>query len=224
MLDEAIHGGVGAKASDQRAAVGGGAENRDILTACSLDVAPRLAAAGLTVEWVGLMESVLPARNQYPAPEPGTDRGSWLVGGAAAARSRGIPMIKRYGIEGDPTYFEFMKQHFRDHGLDPAGDCLLQAAVEVAAGRARWPKVEHPEDDWGSRPLGALDQAAEQLQGGNGRDDSGRPFDAHLIVEVGVPTATEKKTSELGSKVPVPPRSAFSKPVSDGLIREIAFD
>jgi hypothetical protein len=116
------------------------------------------------------MESILSARNQYPAPELGTDRGSWLVGGAAAARSRGIPMIKRCGIEGDPTYFEFMKQHFRDHGLDPAGDCLLQAAVEVAADRARWPK------------------------------------------------------SDLGSKAPVPPRSAFSKPVSGGLIREIAFD
>jgi hypothetical protein len=54
-LDEAIHGGVGAKASDQPAAVSGGAENRDILTACSLDVAPRLAAADLAVEWVGLV-------------------------------------------------------------------------------------------------------------------------------------------------------------------------
>ena len=33
-----------------------------------------------------------------------------------------------------------------------------------------------------------------------------------------------EKNNELGSKAPVPPRSAFSKPVSDGLIREIAFD
>jgi len=141
MLDEAIQGGVGTEGSDQPTAVDGGVETRDILATCSLDVAPRLAAADLAVEWVGLMESVLPARDQYLAPEPGADWGPWPVGGAAAARSRDIAMIKRYGIEGDPTYFEFMRRHFRDHGLDPQGHCLLQAAIEIAAGRARWPKV-----------------------------------------------------------------------------------
>ena len=76
MLDEAIQGGVGAEASDQPTAVGRGAETRDILAACSLDVAPRIAVADLAVEWVGLMESVLPARDQYLAPEPRADWGS----------------------------------------------------------------------------------------------------------------------------------------------------
>lgn len=141
-----------------------------------------------TVEWVGLMKSVLSARDHYVALELGAGWGPWLVGGAAAARSRGIAKIKLYGVEGDPTHFESMRQHFRDNGLDPGGPCLLQAAVGVAAGRARWPKVEHPEDDWGSRPLGAVDQAAEQSQGGSERDYLGRQFDAHLIVEV-VPIA-----------------------------------
>jgi hypothetical protein len=90
-------------------------------------------------------------------------------------------MIKRCGIEADPTDFEFMKQQ----------DWLLEAAVEVATGRARWTKVEHPGHDWGSRPLSAVDRAAEQLQVGNERDYPGRPFDAHPIVEVAVPTATD---------------------------------
>jgi hypothetical protein len=45
--EESIRDGVGAEASDQPAAVGGGAAPLDILTAYRLDVAPRLAGAGL---------------------------------------------------------------------------------------------------------------------------------------------------------------------------------
>jgi hypothetical protein len=52
--DEAIQGGVGAEASDQPAAVGRGAELLHILTACGLDAAPCLAAAGLAAAELGV--------------------------------------------------------------------------------------------------------------------------------------------------------------------------
>ena len=41
--------------------------------------------------------------------------------------------------------------------------------------------------------------------------------------DVGVPITTEKKTTNW-SDAPVPPCFAFSKPVSEGLIRELAFE
>jgi FkbM family methyltransferase len=105
-----------------------------------------------TIEYVGLLKSVVRAKDRFVALEVGAGWGPWLVAGAKAARARGIETVRLYGIEADPTHVEFMQQHLRDNGLDPDGHCLIHAAVGLEPGRARFPRVADAANDWGSRP------------------------------------------------------------------------
>ena len=93
-----------------------------------------------TIEYVGLLKSVLTATERYVALELGAGWGPWLISGATAARRRGIKDIRLHGVEGDPEHFASMQTHFRDNGFDPAAYRLDNAAIGVKAGRARWPK------------------------------------------------------------------------------------
>lgn len=104
------------------------------------------------IEYIGLLKSVVAARGQFVALELGAGWGPWLVAGAKAARLRGIGTVRLYGVEADPTHFEFMVRHFIDNDLDPNAQHLFQAAVGLERGRARWPKIADPANDWGSRP------------------------------------------------------------------------
>ena len=128
-----------------------------------------------TVEWVGLLKSVITARDRFVCMELGAGWGPWIVGGAVAARQLGITDIHLTGVEADPGHFVFMQDHLRDNGLDPKMHNLIQAAVGVKSGRARWPKCADPADDWGSRPtIGAIPAA----------DHLGRVFADWINVEV----------------------------------------
>jgi hypothetical protein len=62
-----------------------------------------------------------------------------------------------------------MLEHFYNNGLDPTQHDLLEAAVGVTDGTARWPKVSDPISDWGSRPRLATE--------GGDADHIGRIFD-----------------------------------------------
>jgi FkbM family methyltransferase len=120
------------------------------------------------IEYIGLVKSVARATTQFVALELGAGWGPWLVAGAAAARRRGLDPIRLYGVEADPAHFAFMVRHFEDNGIDPAGQCLIQAAVGLERGKARWPKIADAANDWGSRPArldatGTNDQDASYL-------------------------------------------------------------
>ena len=128
-----------------------------------------------TVEWVGLLKSVLSARERFVCMELGAGWGPWIVGGAVAARHLGITDIHLTGVEADPGHFAFMQEHLRDNGLDPGAHNLLQAAVGVKAGRARWPKCADPASEWGSRPTAEAAPSADHL---------GRVFNTWLDVKV----------------------------------------
>ena len=106
-----------------------------------------------TIEYVGLLKSVLTARKRYVVLELGAGWGPWLISGATAARRRGIKDIRLHGIEGDPEHFASMQTHFRDNGFDPAAYRLDNAVIGVKAGRARWPKVADPSDDFAMHPV-----------------------------------------------------------------------
>ena len=127
------------------------------------------------VEYVGLLKSVLAATGRFVALELGAGWGPWLIGGAAAARRRGISEIRLYGIEADPAHFVFLQTHFGDNGFDPETHTLIQGAVGVTPGRARWPKVADPSADWGSRPL---DNDLATI------DYLGRSFDEFIDIEM----------------------------------------
>jgi hypothetical protein len=54
------------------------------------------------IEWIGLLKSVLSARERFVAMELGAGWGSWLVGGAVAGRLRGINAVRLLGVQADP--------------------------------------------------------------------------------------------------------------------------
>jgi FkbM family methyltransferase len=132
------------------------------------------------IEYVGLLKSVSRAKGRFVALELGAGWGPWLVGGAAAARARGITEIRLYGVEADPAHYEFMVQHFLDNGLDPSRQVLIKAAAGLERGTARWPKIADAANDWGSRPA--------RLDGGeaNQQDSAylGHLLDEYIEVDI----------------------------------------
>ena len=121
-----------------------------------------------TIEYVGLLKSVLTAKERYVALELGAGWGPWLISGATAARRRGIKDIRLHGVEGDPEHFASMQTHFRDNGFDPAVHRLDNAVIGVKAGGRGGPSMDDPSDDYGRAPLACFGED------GNSADDAER--------------------------------------------------
>jgi FkbM family methyltransferase len=104
-------------------------------------------------EWIGTLRSVMEAAatGRFVAVELGAGWAPWLVGAAAAAKSRGIKSIKLAGVEGSAQHFAFMQQHFRDNGLDPAAHLLLHAVAGNTDGTAGFPILCDPRTEWGAK-------------------------------------------------------------------------
>lgn len=130
------------------------------------------------IEWLGLLKSVLAARDQFVAMELGAGMGPWLIAGAVAARLRGINDLHLCGVEGDPGRFALMQQHFRDNGIDPDQHCLFQAGVGVVGGVAKWPRLQDYRNNAGARPIR---QAGE---GEDGLDDRDLGYVGHMSDEL----------------------------------------
>jgi FkbM family methyltransferase len=137
-----------------------------------------------TIEYVGLLKSVLTAKDRYVALELGAGWGPWLISGAAAAKRRGISDIRLHGIEGDPEHFAAMETHFRDNGLDPTHHRLDNAAIGVKSGRATWPKLANPSDDFAARPLACSADDGTSTGNAKAADYRGAIFDEWVDVEM----------------------------------------
>jgi FkbM family methyltransferase len=136
------------------------------------------------LEYVGLLKSVLTAEDRCAVLELGAGWGPWLVSGAVAARRRGIKDIRLHGIEGDRDHFAAMLTHFRDNGFDPAAHRLDNAAIGVRAGRARWPKVADPSDDFGMRPVACSSEGGDFAGNVKAPDYRGAVYDEYIDVEM----------------------------------------
>ena len=109
-------------------------------------------------EWVDLLDAVSAAKTNFTMMELGAGYGRWLVRAAFACRLSGNLPCKLLGIEAEPTHYEWMFQHFRDNGLDPADHLLLKGAVSTKEGAARFlvgnaarwygQRLALPEDYW----------------------------------------------------------------------------
>ena len=104
-------------------------------------------------EWLALMRSVLSASDRYRIMELGAGWGPAAVAGSVLARRRGIADVRATAVEGEPHHFETVRQHFLDNDLDPAANTLLNAAVGVRKGFARWPVSDDSTAVYGNRPL-----------------------------------------------------------------------
>jgi len=126
-----------------------------------------------TIEWMGLIKSVLHARQSYRILELGAGWAPWLVAGGTLARRQGISDIVLYGVEADPVRCQYARTHLQDNGFDPASHHIVEAAVGTASGHAFWPEGSDLGGDYGARPLDA-----------SGRDYLGREFAKTRMVPV----------------------------------------
>jgi FkbM family methyltransferase len=112
------------------------------------------------IEWIGLLKSVKSAQGEFVAMELGAGFGPWVVAGGIAAKRVGISNIRLCAVEGDSVHFRFLKQHFQDNGFIPDQHRLIEAAVGISAGLARWPVLSELEarETWGSRPIDGSSQ------------------------------------------------------------------
>lgn len=104
-------------------------------------------------EWLALIRSVLQAQGRYRVMELGAGWGPACVGSAVMARRQGLADIAITAVEADPHHFGFLRQHLVDNGFDPQAHTLLQGAVGVRDGHARFPVMEDAAVIYGSRPL-----------------------------------------------------------------------
>jgi len=118
-----------------------------------------------TIEWMGLIKSVLHARERYRILELGAGWAPWLVAGGTLALRQGISDIVLYGVEADPGRCQYARTHLLDNGFNPDSHNIVEAAVGVAAGHTFWPDDSGLEGDYGAAPLDA-----------SGKDYQGREF------------------------------------------------
>jgi FkbM family methyltransferase len=86
-------------------------------------------------EWIDVLESVAEAQGSYTMMELGAGYGCWSVRAATACRILHPDIsVRLVLVEPEPTHFEWISEHFRDNGLDPSAQTLIQAALSDAPG------------------------------------------------------------------------------------------
>ena len=118
-----------------------------------------------TIEWMGLIKSVLLARERYRILELGAGWAPWLVAGGTLAGRQGISDIVLYGVEADPVRYQYALTHLLDNGFMPESHHIYEAVVGIAVGQTLWPDGADLSADYGARPLDAA-----------GKDYLGRSF------------------------------------------------
>lgn len=130
--------------------LGGAAHTFDNIV-CTLPIPG--SYTGEAGEWYGIFKAVAAASDSFHAMELGAGHGPWLGVGGYCAAARGIENIHLCGVEADPTRASWMHQHMIDNGLHNYSHDLRAAAVGVDAGIVRWPRLDHPAEHSGGRPV-----------------------------------------------------------------------
>lgn len=100
--------------------------------------------------WLDLLAAVETARERFTMVELGAGWGRWMVAGAVAARQLGMAATL-VGVEAEPDHFDWIADHLRDNGFDPADHWLIPAAVHTRDGEVSFV---------GGNPVGWFGQCA----------------------------------------------------------------
>jgi FkbM family methyltransferase len=122
------------------------------------------------VEWLGMLKAVRAATGSFSAIEFGAGHGPWIAASAAAARLRGINDLHLCAVEGDSGRFALLQQNVEDNNLISHDVTLIQAAVGINDGSARWPRVSDPRNRGGLRPLRDANPEDQAYLGGLATD------------------------------------------------------
>ncbi len=106
-----------------------------------------------TVEWIGLLKSVLRAKHSYRLLELGAGWGPWMAAGYAAAKANQIPDIKVYGVEPDPRHIGFIRQHMADNMITPSCYEIIAGVAGAKSGTINWPVSRDAAEDYGQRSM-----------------------------------------------------------------------
>lgn len=102
-------------------------------------------------DWVATLEAVERAEGVFRMAELGAGWGPWVVRAALASKQRAaITSIELLAVEAEPNHFEWLKDHFRDNGLNPDDYHMLHGAASADGGNLRFPVVEHPDVNYGA--------------------------------------------------------------------------
>jgi FkbM family methyltransferase len=101
-------------------------------------------------EWIDVLESVEAANNNFVMVELGAGYGRWLVRAVLALRQRDPAKCHSVAVEAEPKHFQWLRQHFRDSGVDPEEHTVVQAVVSDRPGTALF---------YVGMPSGGLDRA-----------------------------------------------------------------
>jgi FkbM family methyltransferase len=114
-------------------------------------------------EWIDVLESVIAADRQFVMIELGAGYGRWLVIAAIAiCKYHGDLPMKLIGVEAEPTHLRWMKDHFRDNGLDPEQHRLIEAAIDEKEGEVCFWIGDA--DAWYGQAIAHGMQASERIQ------------------------------------------------------------
>jgi FkbM family methyltransferase len=116
------------------------------------------------IEWVDVLETAVAATQSFTMIELGAGYGRWLVRAALAVKQyHGDLPIKLIGVEAEPTHFRWLKQHFRDNGIDPDKHELIEAAVDEQDGEVFF-HVGKPDEWYGQAIAEHTDAPSESIQ------------------------------------------------------------
>ncbi len=87
-------------------------------------------------QWTDMLEAIDAAQGSFTMVELGAGFGRWVVDAWGAIRRKGLEAMPLLlvAVEAEPQHFQWLQEHFRNNGLDPARHRLIEAAVTGAPG------------------------------------------------------------------------------------------
>lgn len=90
---------------------------------------PRIEDGESFFEWLNVLNAVADAESMLTVVSLGAHYGRFLVNAAALAAELNPLPFRLVAVEADPTQAAYIRQHFRNNGIDPEQNAVLNAAV-----------------------------------------------------------------------------------------------
>ena len=102
-------------------------------------------------EWISLLWAVETSTDSVTLVECGAGWGPWVGRGYVAARMKAKENISIVAVEGEPTHFEYMKEHFNDNAIPESDADAILGVVSAESGFSMFPIAPDPQTAWGLR-------------------------------------------------------------------------
>jgi len=114
-------------------------------------------------EWISLLWAVETSKESVTLVECGAGWGPWVGRGYVAARTRAKKNISIIAVEGEPTHFEYMKEHFEDNGIPESDADAVLGVVSAESGFSMFPIAPDPQTAWGLRSIKSNSKEKETM-------------------------------------------------------------